>query len=143
MSKRDKIVGIKSIFCKEMIIYSVNCKVIVKVPMTRNFIQYYTSVTSSKELCNCVFAEIFNIIGNANRQRVTLHCILTFKKVHLFKSSDTMTHKRGGLVINHSLRTCKCSFSYIFYCYMLQNKQAYTHSLYAVSCHTLYSLHIQ
>ena len=42
--------------------------------------------------------------------------------------------KRGGLVINHSLRSHTSGVSVIFYflLYMLQNKQSHTHSLCSV-----------
>ena len=44
-------------------------------------------------------------------------------------------------MINHSLRTYKCSFSY-FFCYILQNKQSHRHVLCSVMSHVVL-LHIE
>ena len=47
---------------------------------------------------------------------VTLHN--DFEEAHLFiYFSQTTEHTLGGLVINHSLRTCMCNFSYILLLY--------------------------
>ena len=40
-------------------------------------------------------------------------------------------------MINHSLRTYKCSFSYFLLLYMLQNKQSNRHSLHSVTSHVV------
>ena len=66
-------------------------------------------------------------------QRLTSNCVITFKKLHLFKSGQTIAHKWGSLVMNHGLRTYKCSFSY----FLLSYATKYENKQFAVWCHTL------
>ena len=55
---------------------------------------------------------------------------MTFiKALFVQKLSKTIVHNQEGLVTNHSLRTVLV----IFYCYMLQNKQSYIDTYYAVT----------
>ena len=69
--------------------------------------------------------------------RVTSHCIMTFEKTSfMFKSSQTIVH-------NHKpTHTHTSAISVIFYCYMLQNRQAHGHSLCIVMSHVIFAYRI-
>ena len=55
--------------------------------------------------------ELLPLLDMQIMRDITMHNDL--KKIHCFKSSQTIEHKWGDLVINNSLRTYKFSLSYV------------------------------
>ena len=84
------------------------------------------TITFYRILQRCFLSRYSTLLNMQIIQHVTSHCIMTFEKDYLFKSCQTIVHKRGGLVIDHSLLTYTSTVSVSSIVLLLHKKQSQT-----------------